>query len=165
MGIEYLVVLGIGTVLAIIYVILLLATGKKYDYLIEPLDSKEYRLKELYTFGFLIKDITKHKFTSKGELKRRKYIAVLKGEKYAEYYLYVEYAKRIGLAAPLLIVSFMMAGMAREILICPILIVITVAVYLYIGFSVPLRFFCKDGRSGGFVRCFSGRFGCKQTYS
>ena len=126
-------VMIIGTVLAAVYAFILLITGKKYDYLVEPLDKSEYRLPELYTFGFFIMNLTKHKFTTKNELKRRNCIIVLKGEKYAEYYLQVEFAKRVGLCAPIAIFSFAMAGLAGELLMVPLMLLIAGALYVYIG--------------------------------
>jgi len=133
MEISFVILMGLGTVIGALYAIILLSTGKKFAYLIEPLDKTEYRLPDLYTFGFAMLHMTKHKFTSKGEIKRRKYITVLKGEKYAEYYLQVEYAKRVGLTAPLVPMAFFVAGLAGEISICPIMLVIVLALYLYIG--------------------------------
>ncbi|MCR5726422.1 MAG: type II secretion system F family protein [Lachnospiraceae bacterium] len=127
------VVMGIGSVLTGIYVLILLATGNKYDYLVEPLDKKEYRLPELYTFGFAIMNLTKHKFTSKSELKRRNYITILKGAKFADYYLQIEYAKRVGLVAPIVVVSFAIAGLANELLVCPMMLLISGALFAYIG--------------------------------
>lgn len=133
MDTSFVILMGAGTLIGAIYGIVLLATGKKYSYMIEPLDKTEYRLPDLYTFGFAFMNLTKHKFTGKGELKRRKYITVLKGDKYAEYYLQVEYAKRVGLTAPLVPLSFFMAGISGEASICFVMLFIVAALYIYIA--------------------------------
>ena len=77
-------VMSLATVFAAVFILLLLA-GKKYDAWIEPLDNKEFVLCELYGLGFVVLDIIKYNFTSKAERKRRQQIALIYGEKHAEY--------------------------------------------------------------------------------
>lgn len=127
MGIENTVLLICGGLFTLIYVIILLCSGTKYDYMIEPLDTKEYRFAELYAFGFAVMNLINYKFSSKGELKRRKYITVLKGEKYAEYYLQVEFAKRVSISALFFVLSFPLAALGEEPLVCPLLILVAIA--------------------------------------
>lgn len=135
---AYIVCLAIGSVLAAVYCLILLTSGKKYEQMVQPLIGSEYRLPELYTFGFALlgmfkKGPFKHSFSSKTELKRRKCISILKGDQYTDYYLQVEYAKRVSLVAPIVIASFFIVPFAEEVLTCPLMLIIAGALYAYIG--------------------------------
>lgn len=127
MSLANTVLIAVGGILAFIYVLIIIVSGNKYDYMIKPLDKQEYRFAEIYTFGFAVARLINYKFTSKSELQRRKYISVLKGEKYAEYYLQVEFAKRVSLSGLFIVLSFPFAALADEPVICLLFIVIAVA--------------------------------------
>ena len=109
-----LVIMGLASVLALVFV-LLLSAGKKYDSWIEPLDSKEYPLCELYGVGFVLIDLLKIDFTSKKERNRRQQIALIYGEKHSEYYLRVNAAERYTLALLVLVVALILYGLTSEI--------------------------------------------------
>ena len=124
LSLSSLIIMSVGTVIGIVFIILVLA-GKKYDAYIEPLTDNEYPLNQLYGVGFLILDITKHNFASKAERKRRQQIALIYGEKHAEYYLRVNAAERITLAFALMVVGFALYGITVDLLI------------LYISTAIP----------------------------
>ena len=126
----YVFLMAVGTILAVFYAAVLMTSGKKYQYMVDPLDPKEYRFCELYTFGFAIMNMTKYKFTGKSETQRRKYIMVLKGNEFAEYYLQVEFAKRVSLTMPLVVLSFILPVFAELPAMCPLLLIISVALFL-----------------------------------
>ena len=136
----YILFLMIGTILALIYCAILFASGFSEKNLgkVKPLDDEEYRFKDIYTFGFALISLFKntkleHSFSSKSEIKRKKCLSILKGDKYLMYYLNVEYAKRLSLTAPLVILSFIVVPLADEVMIWPLMLLIAVAVYIYIG--------------------------------
>lgn len=106
-------IMTVGSILGVVFVLLLFA-GKKYDSWIEPLDSKEYPLCELYGLGFILADILKFNYTTKTERKRRQQIALLIGEKHSEFYLHVNVAERFTLAAVAIVFAFILYGLSSE---------------------------------------------------
>lgn len=126
------IILAIGTVLAAVFVILLLISSK-YEYLIEPLDSKVFRLKEIYTVGFLIMDILKYNYNSKKDIERKKDMSVLYESKYAEYYLKVTWAQRISLSYIILIIGFPFMVIAEETIVIAIFIMFSFAAFIRCG--------------------------------
>lgn len=126
------IVMVIATVFAAVFILLLLA-GKKYDAWIEPLDNKEFILCELYGVGFVVLDLIKYNFTSKAERKRRQQIALIYGEKHAEYYLRVNAAERITLALLILVLGLALYGIANDILVVGVMVMFAFVAYYYVG--------------------------------
>jgi len=126
------VIMAIGTVLLAITILLLLI-GKKYDAYVEPLNNKEFPLCDFYGIGFVLLDIIRYDFTSKGERKRRQHIALLKGEKHAEYYLRVNAAERFTLAVVVLVAGFVFYGISQEILIIGVTAMFAGLAFYYVG--------------------------------
>ena len=127
-----LVIMALATILAIVFVILLFA-GKKYDSWIEPLDSKEFPLCELYGVGFILIDLMKYNFTTKQERKRRQQIALIYGEKHSEYYLRVNAAERFTLALLLLVVGLALYGLTSEIAIVFVMLLFSFVAFYYVS--------------------------------
>lgn len=127
-------ILSVGTVLAFIYSVLLLISGK-YDYLIEPLDSKTFKLKEVYIVGFAIMNIIRYQYKSKGDIKRRKDLAVIYEKKYAEYYLQVCWAQRVSIAYLLIICGFAFMALTGEKAVILIFILFAGAAFIRCGDS------------------------------
>lgn len=125
-------IMAVGTVLTVVFVLLMLA-GKKYDGWIEPLDNKEYPLCELYGVGFILLDLLHFNFTTKGERKRRQQIALLYGEKHSEYYLRVNAAERMTLAALLVVLSFPLYGMTGELVMLLVVNAFAFMAYYYVS--------------------------------
>lgn len=127
-----LVIMAIATVATAVFVLLLLA-GKKYDAWIEPLDSKEFPLCELYGVGFVLTDIFKHNFASKQERKRRQQIALIYGDKHSEYYLRVNAAERITLAFLVAVVGLALYGLTSEVSIVFVSLLFAFVAYYYVA--------------------------------
>lgn len=127
-----LVIMALASILAIVFVILLFA-GKKYDSWIEPLDSKEFPLCELYGVGFILIDLMKYNFTTKQERKRRQQIALIYGEKHSEYYLRVNAAERFTLALLLLVVGLALYGLTSEIAIVFVMLLFSFVAFYYVS--------------------------------
>lgn len=131
-SLSSLIIMSVGTVIGIVFIILVLA-GKKYDAYIEPLTDNEYPLNQLYGVGFLVLDITKHNFATKAERKRRQQIALIYGEKHAEYYLRVNAAERITLAFALMVVGFALYGITVDLLILGVFAMFAFVAYYYVS--------------------------------
>lgn len=132
LSVASLIVMGIGTLLGLLFVILLIV-GKKYDNMIEQLNDKEFPLNQLYGVGFTLLNIGKHNFTSKSERKRRQQIALIYGEKYSEYYLRVNAAERLTFFALLLVAGFALYGIAADYMIIVVFIMFAAVAYYYVS--------------------------------
>lgn len=127
-----LAIMILATILTAVFVLLLLA-GKKYDSWIEPLDSKEFPLCELYGVGFVMSDLLKYNFTTKKERKRRQQIALIYGEKHSEYYLRVNVAERFTLAFLLLVTGLALYGLTSEIAIVFVMLLFAFVAFYYVS--------------------------------
>ena len=125
-------VMTIATILVGVFLLLLIAGGR-YNNMIAPLNNKEFPLCELYGVGFAVLALTRHDYTSKGERKRRQQIALIYGEKHAEYYLRVNAAERVTLAFLLVVVGFAMFGLVNDYLIVGVFLLFAFAAYSYVS--------------------------------
>lgn len=126
-----LVIMFLATILTAVFVLLLMI-GKKYDAWIEPLDSKEFPLCELYGAGFALTDLIRYDFTTKQERKRRQQIALIYGEKHSEYYLRVNAAERFTLTLLVLTVGLTLYGLTSELAIILVTALFAFVAYYYV---------------------------------
>ena len=70
MTIGSLIFLAIGTILALLYIIVLLVASPKYAVYIQNLTDKEHIFKPLYVVGFFVLDKTHYKFGLKLDKQR-----------------------------------------------------------------------------------------------
>lgn len=98
MTIGSLIFLAIGTILALLYIIVLLIASPKYAVYIQNLTDKEHIFKPLYVVGFFVLDKSHYKFGLKLDKQRFKECKVIYGEKYSEYYFRLNYAAKISVA-------------------------------------------------------------------
>lgn len=96
MAISSLIFLAIGTILALLYIIVLLIASPKYEVYIQNLNDDEHFFKPLYSVGFYVLDKINYKFDSKLDKQRFKECQVIYGEKYSEYYFRLNYAAKFG---------------------------------------------------------------------
>ena len=132
LSVMSLVIMALATVAAVVLILLILA-GKKYDEWVAPLDNKEYPLCELYGVGFVLCDILKHNFTTKGERKRRQQLALIHGEKHSEYYLRVNAAERYTLAALILTIGLCLYGLTADLTIVLVVVAFAALAFYYVG--------------------------------
>ena len=130
-------IMSFGSIMALLYILLLLSSGK-FNHLIEPLNGSEYRFNYLYGIGFLILDLINYKFSTKGELKRRQKLAVLYGQKYADYYLRVIAAERVTMAFTVMLLGIVLYGLSEEPVILLVFGIFTYTAFYYFG-DVPSR--------------------------
>ncbi|ROR28702.1 type II secretion system protein F (GspF) [Mobilisporobacter senegalensis] len=126
------IILGIGTVLAIIFIILIMMSGK-YRSMTEPLSEKEYPLHDIYGAGFIILDLLHYQFQSKRDYKRRQAVELLYEVKYSDYYMRVIAAQRITLSALLALAGFAVFGITNDITILLLLFGFSALAFYYFG--------------------------------
>lgn len=92
-----LIVLALGCAVLAVWLLLYLA-GRKNAWMFEQLEDGDYPAKEIYFVGYAAIEKLDLQFKSKRDRKLRKELAVLYGEKYADYYLRVVYSQQISMA-------------------------------------------------------------------
>ncbi len=96
-------VLGFGAAVLAVWLVLYVK-GRKYASLFDRLPAQDYPMKELYFVGYALLKVVKKSYKSAKDRTRRKQLAVLYQEKYAEYYLRAVYCKQATMA--LLVLAF-----------------------------------------------------------
>lgn len=89
MEIGRLIVLILATVLALMWIILVMKYEKIYKEITDSIDSEKYRYPELFCIGFTLMKWLKIDSSSRKARKRIKEISEIQGKKYAEYYFYI----------------------------------------------------------------------------
>jgi len=131
--IGHLIILIITVIASVTFVLALLGSGKYSSY-IEPLDDKEFPVKEIYGAGFVLADLLKLDYRSKFANSLRQEIIILYGEKYAEFYVRVLYAQKFAICWLVLVVAGIFACFAApsdSLLLFGIGLVMVATVYYY----------------------------------
>lgn len=89
----------IYSVLAFIWILLLIGGGKKYQQMIEPLEISKYPLKGLFPAGFYLLEKIKYSYNTSFDVKRLSQSKIVYGEKYGEYYYRVSVAEKVTLVS------------------------------------------------------------------
>lgn len=108
------IIFGLGAVFLAIWVFLMLK-GSKSSALFDPLDEKEYRLKDTYIVGYAIMEMMNYQYKSKGDRRLRKELEILYDEKYADYYMRVIYAQKVTMAYTVFVFAFPLYGLTDSI--------------------------------------------------
>ncbi len=106
------VLVALTSIFTLITIVLLI--NSRYNDIIEPLDDEKYPIKAIYGIGFALCNIFHMDFKSKSANKIRKDANILYGEKYAEYYLRVNYAQRFSFSLIVIDVLLCLTCMATE---------------------------------------------------
>ena len=131
-SIKDIVIYGIFCVCFLAWIILSLKS-KKYDYLFENLEKKDYPLKEVYSTGYCFLEAIGYKFTSKRDRKKRQELNVIYGEKYADYYLRVIYSQQVSLSFLVFLLSFCMYGFSQQLAVWVVMIAFAGVTFYYFG--------------------------------
>lgn len=116
----------------LLFWLFLFSKSGKYNSLFESLTEKEYPLKELYSTGYAFMELLKYNYKSKRDRKLRQEVAVMYGDKFAEYYLRVIYAQQATFAWLLILCAFITYGFTSEIIIFLVMLMFAaLAVYYY----------------------------------
>lgn len=89
MGIFQLILLTVSTPLALIWLFLAAANGKKYKEYTESAFAKEFQMSDLFCVGFSVMEILHINTKSRSAQMKIKEIAEIKGKRYAEYYYFI----------------------------------------------------------------------------
>lgn len=89
MGIFQLILLAVSTPLALIWLFLAVANGKKYKEYTESAFAKEFQMSDLFCVGFSVMEILHINTKSRSAQMKIKEIAEIKGNRYAEYYYFI----------------------------------------------------------------------------
>lgn len=126
------IILGIGSILAILFMIQLIR-GKKFEAIVENLDSSAFPLNELYSVGFMWSSSKLFAFKGKIAAELKVNASLLYEPQYAEYYANVVWAQTITLVHLFLAITFLMAAImynsAVFMLIVGIFMSVIVATY------------------------------------
>lgn len=153
--IANLIILIITVVSSAAFVVALLTSGKYSNY-IEPLDDKEFPVKEIYGAGFLLADLLKLDYKSKFANSLRQEIVILYGDRYAEFYIRVLYAQKFAMCWLVLVVAGIFACFADagdSLLLFGIGLVMVGVVYYYFNTLAGKKI--KD-RSAKYLKEFPG---------
>lgn len=132
------VIMAIGTVLSVLFLVVLGLSGKYNDY-IAPLDEKEFPLHDLYGFGFMMLDIFHYNFNSKKNIERKKESELWYGGQYAVFYVKAIAAQKITLSTIIFLFGFILFGFTNEIVVIVIMGIMAFAIYMYFGDVVKSR--------------------------
>ena len=134
--VDMLCIMGVGSVLALIYCGILVFNNK-YDGLLEPLNSKEYPLCETYNVGFYLINKIPRLIQNAHVRSKRQYIEILHGAKYADYYLRINSAQSLSLSLLVFVLSFFVYGLTAEPVVLVVMFVM--AFFPLIIYLVSLR--------------------------
>ena len=134
MGITLLdiAIMALGVVFLVFWLILYLK-GKSNASLFDPLDEKDFMLKEIYFVGYAFMEMINYQYKSKNDRTLRRDLDVLYGEKYADYYLRVIYSQKVTLSLTLLVFSFALYGLADSMAALFVGLLFSFAAYYYFG--------------------------------
>ena len=127
--VHMLIILGLGTILTLIWLLLLL--GDRYTQFIEPLNSKSFPGKELYPIGFRFLEVIGYQYQSKKDRALRQQIEILHGKKYTEYYLRVITAQQISMSMTVLVLFIPFFALTNEIIVLLIGLLFVFLSYYY----------------------------------
>ena len=126
------VIMTLGIVSLIIWLMFFIK-GMKYNSMFDVLVEKEYPFKEIYGLGYAVLETIKYNYKSKGDRKLRQELDVLYGSKYSEYYLRTIHSQQITIAFTLFVLSFILYGLASDVLALIVGFVFAGLAYYYFG--------------------------------
>lgn len=150
-----LVILIITVLISVLFIALLLTAGK-YDEFIEPLDDKEFPVKNVYGVGFALASILKMDFRSRFANDLRQEVTILYGEKYCEFYIRVLYAQKFSICWITLIAAGILSCFASGtdgVMIFGLGIVMVAVLYYYFNTVAGVRI---KKRSAIYLKEFPG---------
>ena len=117
-----------ATVLAVVYLLLFLMSGSKYQRLMEAMDDP---LRGLARVGFQVLDLIGFKGSSRSSEKALKNFRIVYGKKYGEFYYRANMAQRISLGSLTLILGLLLTVILETPLLALIAVILAFAVVYY----------------------------------
>lgn len=115
------------------FLILLITAGEFEEY-IAPLDGKQFVFPEIYGVGFKLLKIFKFQYKTRGAKQLRENVAILYGERYADYYMRVFYAQRISICYLVFSIGCAISAFANgtdKFIVLALFIVVCGALFFY----------------------------------
>lgn len=129
------ILLSIGTVLSILFIILLFA-GSKYDYMLESLSGDAFPLKTIYSVGLAWQDSKIGKLRGRSGEMLRKDSNLYYSKNYSEYYARIIWAQVISFAHASLAICFVLAGVLTDMTnFLGLIGVVTCVLFVYYFFT------------------------------
>ena len=92
-------------VLTALWLLLLFLGSKKFEAMIEPLNRKEYPLKEFYPVGMEILDKIRYSYDTVFDKKRKAQAKIIFGEQFGEYYYRINVAEKVTYVSFFVVIS------------------------------------------------------------
>ncbi|MBQ9975811.1 MAG: type II secretion system F family protein [Clostridia bacterium] len=125
-------IIALGAISFVVWLLFHLK-GLKYSSMFEPLDDKEYPLKDIYGLGYAILETIKYKYKSKGDRKLRQELEIIYGNKYSEYYLRVIHSQQIAMAFTVFVFGLAFYGLADDPVALLLGVMFAALAYYYFG--------------------------------
>lgn len=106
--------IGLYFILMGFWVYLLLTGSKKYQAMVEPLDSEKYMLKSLYPAGFRFLELIRYQYDSAWDKKRLAQSKIVFGERFGEYYYRINMAEKVTYALLCVTISPILGPLLKE---------------------------------------------------
>ena len=132
------VFLSLSLLSGLSFCVLLLISGEFDDY-IKPLDKKEFMLPGIYGVGFKLLKMFKVEYKSREANQLRENMAILYGERYADYYMRVMYAQKISIVYLCFAAACSLSALAEgtdKLIMLGLAVVVCSVVYYYLT-TVP----------------------------
>lgn len=126
------VMMALGLITLILWMVFYVK-GLSQAGLFEPLDEKDYPLKEIYFVGYAIVDAIKYQYKSKSDRKLRRDLEVLYESKYADYYMRVVYSQKNTMGFTVLVIAFALYGLADSLAAFGVGVMFAGLAYYYYG--------------------------------
>ncbi|MCQ2455538.1 MAG: pilus assembly protein TadC [Clostridia bacterium] len=127
------IVIALAGVLTLFFWFILFFKGKKNESLFEPLEERDFPLKEIYFVGFAALEMFNYQYKSKSDRRLRRNLEVLYGPKYADYYLRVIHSQKITIGLTVLVLAFCLYGLADTVAILFVGVAFAFLAYYYFG--------------------------------
>lgn len=111
--VTYVILAVVGTILTIFWLYLYIKGKNKYDAYIEVLGSKEYYLKDIYFIGYELIQFFGIEFRDKYSKTREKKMSQVKGEKFAQFYIFANLAGELTFLLTFSAIGFLFAVIVR----------------------------------------------------
>ena len=117
--------------------------GLRYKDLFESL-GEEFKLKELYFWGYGLTLLLKLKYSNRKDKRLHKELAILYGDKYADYYVRVIYSQKITISALLLVLTPMLYCLAQDMTVTVVMLVFSGLAYYYFGNLIEKKILARS---------------------
>ena len=130
------VVIAIGLAILLLWFFLYFR-GRKYWKLFANLDKEDYPLSELYFVGYALTEMLHFNYHGKSDRTMRKYLYILYGPKYVEYYIRAIYAQKVTMALTILTFGLPIYCFTQEPFFMVLIVAAAGAAYYYYGTTLP----------------------------